>query len=333
MTKVVTFGEIMLRLSPPGYERFAQARSFDVVYGGAEANVAISLANYGVHAEFVTRLPENDLGEACLAYLHYYGVRTDHVVRGGDRLGIYFLEKGAAQRASRVLYDRGGSSFATIQPGMVDWKATFEGADWFHWSGVAPAVSESAAQVCREALQVARQMGLTISCDVNYRAKLWKWGKSQEQVMDDLIAFCDVVSGIQVPGTVITDGHVDANKCRAACEETHKRFPNLKTIALSLRGSLSSRSICSGVLWHKGEFFVAPQYDLLPIVDRVGSGDAFMGGLIYGRRQFGNEHKRALRFAVAAFCLKHSIPGDANVVTVAEVEQLMSGDTSGSVSR
>ena len=176
--KVVTFGEIMLRLAPPGFQRFTQARSFEVLYGGGEANVAVSLANYGEAAEFVTRLPKNELGDACLASLRSYGVHTDHIVRGGDRLGIYFLETGAAQRASKVIYDRAGSSFATIQPGMVDWDAVFDGADWFHWTGITPAVSQGAAEACREAIQIAGQKGLTVSCDMNYRAKLWKWGKS-----------------------------------------------------------------------------------------------------------------------------------------------------------
>ena len=344
MSKIVTFGEIMLRLAPPGFQRFTQARTFEIMYGGGEANVAASLANYGETAEFVTRLPKNDLGDACIAFLRSYGVHTDYIVRGGERLGIYFLEMGAAQRASKVVYDRAGSSLATIQPGMVDWKAVFEGADWFHWTGITPAVSQGAADACREGIRVARQMGLTVSCDMNYRAKLWKWGKSAGQVMADLVGLCDVaigneedadkVFGIQAPEADVTAGKVDADEYRYVCKELVKRFPGLKTVAITLRGSVSaSHNTWSGMLLHNGEFYTAPTYDIIPIVDRVGGGDAFMGGLIYGLRQYTRDAEKALRFAVAASCLKHSIPGDFNAVTVAEVEQLMAGDTSGRVAR
>ncbi len=342
--KVVTFGEIMLRLAPPGFQRFTQTRSFDVLYGGGEANVAVSLANYGDTAEFVTRLPKNELGDACVASLRSYGVHTDYVVRGGDRLGIYFLETGAAQRGSKVIYDRAGSSFATIQPGMVNWPAVFEGADWFHWTGITPAVSQGAAEACREAIQAAKQLGLIVSCDLNYRAKLWKWGKSAGEVMGELVAACDVaigneedadkVFGIKAPEADVTAGKVEADHYRAVCDELVKRFPNLKTVAITLRGSLSaSHNTWSGVLWSAGQFFTAPTYDITPIVDRVGGGDAFMGGLIYGLRKFSGYPGKALKFAVAASCLKHSIIGDFNAVSVAEVEQLMAGDASGRVSR
>ncbi len=342
--KVVTFGEIMLRLAPPGFQRFTQARSFDVLYGGGEANVAVSLTNYGEAAEFVTRLPRNDLGEACLGALRAVGVHTDHIVRGGDRLGIYFLETGAAQRASKVIYDRANSSFATIQPGTVDWNAAFDGADWFHWTGITPAVSQGAAEACHEAIQIAKQKGLTVSCDLNYRAKLWKWGKSAGEVMSDLVAQCDVaigneedaekVFGLKAPESDVTAGKVDAAHYRFVCEELVKRFPLLRTVAITLRGSLSaSHNTWSGVLWDKGQFFTAPTYDIVPIVDRVGGGDSFMGGLIYGLRKFTDDPGKALRFAVAASCLKHSILGDFNAVSVAEVEQLMAGDASGRVSR
>ena len=342
--KVVTFGEIMLRLAPPGFQRFTQARSFDASFGGGEANVAVSLANYGETAEFVTRLPKNELGDACLASLRAAGVHTDHIARGGDRLGIYFLETGAAQRASKVIYDRAGSSFATIQSGMIDWRAVFDGADWFHWTGITPAVSQGAAEACLEAIQVAKESGLTVSCDLNYRAKLWKWGKSAGEVMADLVKHCDVaigneedaekVFGIKAPESDVTAGKVDAGHYRFVCEELVKRFPSLRTVAITLRGSLSaSHNTWSGVLWDKGQFFTAPTYDIAPIVDRVGGGDAFMGGLIYGLRKFTGDPGRALKFAVAASCLKHSIVGDFNAVSVAEVEQLMGGDASGRVSR
>ena len=222
--RVVTLGEIMLRLAPPGFQRFTQTHTFEASFGGGEANVAVSLANYGEAAEFVTRLPKNELGDACLAALRACGLHTDHIARGGDRLGIYFLEMGAAQRASKVIYDRVGSSFATIQPGMIDWPAVFDGADWFHWTGITPAVSPGAAEVCFEAIRAAKRVGLTVSCDLNYRAKLWKWGKSAGEVMSDLVAQCDVaigneedaekVFGIKAPKSDVTAGKVEAEHYR-----------------------------------------------------------------------------------------------------------------------
>lgn len=350
--KVVTFGEIMMRLSPPGFLRFGQARSFDVIYGGGEANVAASLANYGVPVDYVTRLPENDLGEACIQFLRGYGVGVDKIVRGGERLGIYFLEMGAVQRGSKVVYDRAGSAIATIERGMIDWKHVFADADWFHWTGITPAISAGTAEVCLEAVQLAKEMGLTVSCDLNYRKKLWKWGKTPGEVMPELVRHCDVaigneedadkVFGIRAPETDVTAGVVKADKYRFVCEELAKRFPNLKTIAITLRGSISaSHNTWSGVLWacpepgrrDQGEFYVGPTYDITHIVDRVGGGDSFMGGLIYGLLTYENNRQAALNFAVAASCLKHSIFGDFNMVTVAEAEKLMRGDVSGRVSR
>ena len=342
--KVVTFGEIMMRLSPPGFLRFGQTRSFDVIYGGGEANVAVSLANFGVPVDYVTRLPNNDLGEACIQFLRGYGVGVDKIVRGGDRLGVYFLEMGAVQRGSKVIYDRANSAMATIQRGMIDWQQVFADADWFHWTGITPAISAGTADVCLEGVQAAKQMGLTVSCDLNYRKKLWKWGKTPGEVMPELVGHCDVaigneedadkVFGISAPETDVTAGVVEADKYRSVCEELAKRLPNLKTIAITLRGSISaSRNTWSGVLWQQREFYVGPSYDITHIVDRVGGGDAFMGGLIYGLRTYGENRQRALDFAAAASCLKHSIFGDFNMVTVAEVEKLMGGDVSGRVSR
>jgi 2-dehydro-3-deoxygluconokinase len=342
--KVVTFGEIMMRLSPPGFLRFGQARSFDVIYGGGEANVAVSLANLGVPVDYVTRLPDNDLGDACVQFLRQYGVGVDKIVRGGERLGIYFLEMGAVQRGSKVIYDRADSAIATIERGMIDWQQVFADADWFHWTGITPAISARTADVCLEAVQVAKEMGLTVSCDLNYRKKLWKWGKTPGEVMPELVGYSDVaigneedadkVFGIRAPETDVTAGVVEADKYRSVCEELAKRFPNLKTIAITLRGSISaSHNTWSGVLWDRGEFYVGPTYDITHIVDRVGGGDAFMGGLIYGLRTYGDDRRRALNFAVAASCLKHSIFGDFNLVTVTEAEKLMGGDVSGRVSR
>ena len=342
--KIVTFGEIMLRLKTPGFERFLQAHSFEAMYAGGEANVAVSLANFGITAEFVTRLPKNDLGDACLNSIRQYGVQTGHILRGGERLGAYFLEAGAAQRASKVIYDRSGSSFATIQPGMVDWDAVFNDAAWFHWTGITPAVSESAARTCEEAILAAKKRHLTISTDLNYRAKLWSWTKNPGEVMTNLVQHCNIaigneedaekVFGIKAHGTNITSGKVDAGKYQAVCEALIKKMPNLERVAITLRGSVSaSHNTWSGVLWSDNKFFTAPTYDIIPIIDRVGGGDAFAAGLIYGLNTFAEEPQRALNFAVAASCLKHSMPGDFNLVGVAEVEALVAGEASGRVQR
>jgi 2-dehydro-3-deoxygluconokinase len=344
MTRVVTFGEIMLRLSPPGQLRFTQARAFDAIYGGGESNVAVSLANYGIPVSFVTRLPNHEIGEACLQFLRQYGVGTEHILRGGDRVGIYFLETGAAQRGSKVIYDRAGSSFATIQPGMIDWDQIFEGATWFHWTGITPAISQGAAEACLEAAKAARKHGLTVSSDLNYRAKLWKWGKSAGEVMSELVEQCDVaigneedaekVFGIRSSGADVTTGKVSADQYRIVCEKLRERFPSLKTIAITLRGSLSaSHNTWSAILWKEGQLLTAPTYDITHIVDRVGGGDSFMGGLIYGLLTYADNPQKALNFAVAASALKHTIFGDFNLVSLKEVEQLMGGDASGRVSR
>ena len=351
MKKIVTFGEIMLRLSPPGFQRFVQARSFDVIYGGGEANVAASLANYGQAVEYVTRLPANDVGDACLNFIRQYGIGTNHIARGGDRLGIYFLEMGSAQRGSKVIYDRAGSAIATIQPGMIDWETTFADADWFHWTGITPAISEGTAAVCLEAVQTAKKMELTVSCDLNYRKKLWKWGKTPGEVMPEMVALCDVaigneedadkVFGIRALEADVTGGKVEAEAYVYVCNELAERFPNLEIIAITLRGSLSaSHNTWSAILRARPEpnrrngnkIYTAPRYDIVPIVDRVGGGDSFCGGLIYGLRAY-DDVQRALNFAVAASCLKHTVSGDFNLVSVAEVEKLMGGDVSGRVSR
>ncbi len=342
--KVVTFGEIMLRLSPPGYQRFTQARSFDVIYGGGEANVAASLANFGIPVDYITRLPNNDIGEACLQYLRQYGIGTGKIIRGGDRLGIYFLEMGAVQRGSKVVYDRSNSSLASIQPGMVDWQAAFADADWFHWTGITPAVSEGAASVCLEAARIASEMGLTVSCDLNFRKNLWKWGKKASEVMPELVSYCNIaigneedaekVFGIRASEADVLAGKVEASQYQYVCEELAKRFPRLEKIAITLRGSISaSHNSWSGVLWLPGGFYSAPTFEITHIVDRVGGGDSFMGGLIYGLRTYGLDYQKALNFAVAASCLKHTIFGDFNIVSVSEAEKLMGGDVSGRVSR
>ena len=346
MPKVITFGEIMLRLSTPGYLRFGQARQFDATFGGGEANVAVSLANYGIDAAFVTRLPDNDIAKACIKDLRSYGVDTSKIVFGGDRVGIYFLETGAVARPSKVVYDRAGSAIATIQPGMIDWKKVFEGADWFHWTGITPALSQGAADVCLEAIKAANALGVTVSCDLNYRKNLWKYGKTAGEVMPSLVEGCDVilgneedadkVFGIKPEGfdVTATGGAIDQGRFRSVGEQLMKRFPRAKKVIITLRGSINANhNTWGGVLWDGAKLYESPRYDITHIVDRVGGGDSFMGGLIYGLLSYPGDDQKALNFAVAASCLKHTIFGDYNQVTVAEVENLMKGDASGRVAR
>ena len=348
MNKVVTFGEIMLRLAPQGFLRFSQANSFDVIYGGGESNVAVSLANYGVPVDFVTRLPKNDIGECAMMEMRKRGVNVDNIVYGGDRLGIYFLETGAVARGSKVVYDRAHSAMSEIEPGMVDWEKVFEGAAWFHWTGITPAISQSAADACLEACKAASKMGLTISTDLNYRAKLWKyWSDSdRERIMTELTSYCDVVLGneedaekhfgIHPEGLdVHKDGHdVKAEAFLSVCKQMMEKFPRAKKVITTLRGSISaSHNTWAGVLYDGENMYETRQYQITDIVDRVGGGDSFMGGLIYGLLKYPEDDQNALDFAVAASCLKHTIKGDANLVTVDEVEKLLSGDASGRVAR
>jgi len=346
MPRVITFGEIMLRLSTPGYLRFGQARQFDATFGGGEANVAVSLANYGIDAAFVTRLPDNDIAKSCLKDLRSYGVDTSRIIFGGDRVGIYFLETGAVARPSKVVYDRAGSSIATIQPGMIDWKKVFEGADWFHWTGITPALSQGAADVCLEAVRAANALGVTVSCDLNYRKNLWKYGKTAGEVMPALVEGCDIilgneedadkVFGIKPEGfdVTATGGAIDQRRFQSVGEQLMKRFPRAKKVIITLRGSINANhNTWGGVLWDGRTLYQSPRYDITHIVDRVGGGDSFMGGLIYGLLSFPGDDQKALNFAVAASCLKHTIFGDYNQVTVAEVENLMKGDASGRVAR
>ncbi len=346
MKKVVTFGEIMLRLSPPGFLRFSQANSFDVVYGGGESNVAVSLANYGVPVDFVTRLPKNDLGECALMEMRKRGVNTQNIIFGGDRLGIYFLETGAVTRGSKVVYDRAHSSMAEMKPGMIDWKKVFEGAGWFHWTGITPAISQGSADACLEAVKVASEMGITISTDLNYRAKLWKYGVPSEPIMTELTSYCDIILGneedaemhfgIKPEGlNVTTQGHeVTAQAFLSVCKQMMVKFPKAKKVITTLRGSISaSHNSWAGVLYDGKDMFESKQYQITHIVDRVGGGDSFMGGLIYGLLQYPDNDQHALDFAVAASCLKHTIVGDANLATKSEVEKLMGGDASGRVAR
>jgi 2-dehydro-3-deoxygluconokinase len=342
--RVLTFGEIMLRLNPPNYERFTQARSFDVIYGGGEANVAVSLANFGVSVGYVTRLPKNEIGERCVQFLRQYGINTDYILRGGDRIGIYFLEMGASTRSSKVIYDRTNSAIATAEINMFDWNSIFEGVEWFHWTGITPAISKNLADICLEAIKVAKKKNLTVSCDLNYRANLWKWGKKAAEIMPELVKYCDIaigneedaekVFGIKASDTDVRSGKLDPQKYRLVCEGLAKKFPNLKYISITLRGSISaSHNTWSGILYDKKDIYFAPQYDITHIIDRVGGGDAFAAGIIYGFLTYKTDLQRILNFAVAASCLKHTIFGDFNLVSLEEVNKLMEGDTSGRVSR
>ena len=342
--KIITFGEIMLRLATPEHQRFTQVTSLNATFGGGEANVAVSLANYGLNAEFVTRLPENDLGQAVLMDLRKHNVGTHHIIFGGGRLGIYFLETGAVSRPSKVIYDRASSSIAEIKPGMINWEGVFEGASWFHWTGITPAISEGAALVCLEGIKTANRKGITVSCDLNFRKNLWKWGKNAGEVMPDLVSGCDIilgneedaekVFGIKPERGDVSSGHVSAVEYKSVCEKLMKQFTRANKVIITLRGSINAdHNSWSGVLFDGKKLFEAPEYQITHIVDRVGGGDSFMGGLIYGLISWPGDDQKALNFAVAASCLKHTIHGDYNLVSVSEVEQLMKGDGSGRVVR
>ncbi|MDC0177752.1 sugar kinase [Polaribacter sp.] len=348
MGKVVTFGEIMLRLAPQGFLRFSQANNFDVVYGGGESNVAVSLANYGVDVDFVTRLPKNDIGACAMMEMRKRGVGVNKIVWGGDRLGIYFLETGAVSRGSKVVYDRAHSAISEIKSGMIDWDSVFDGVEWFHWTGITPAISQGSADVCLEAVKAASAKGITISTDLNYRAKLWNFcdDTHREKIMTELTSYCDIVLGneedaemhfgIKPAGiSVQTEGHnVKAEAFLSVCEQMMEKFPRAKKVITTLRGSISaSHNTWAGVLYDGKTLLQTRQYQITDIVDRVGGGDSFMGGLIYGLLKYPEDDQNALDFAVAASCLKHTIKGDANLATVAEVEKLMGGDASGRVAR
>lgn len=340
MAKIVCFGEIMLRLAPPGYERFVQAKTFDVVYGGGEANVAVSLANYGMDAAFVTRLPENPIGQAAINELRRYGVDTGKIVKGGERVGIYFIEKGASQRASKVVYDRAHSSISTAKTGDFDWNKIFEGVEWFHFTGITPALGDNVAELTLEACKAAKEKGLTISCDLNFRKNLWTSEKAGK-VMGGLMEYVDVcianeedaekVFGIKADSTDITGGKLSHEGYKKVAEELKKKF-GFKKVAITLRGSISaSDNNWAAMLYDGTDFFFSKNYPI-HIVDRVGGGDSFGGGLIYAAMN-GYSSQDTIEFAVAASCLKHSIEGDFNHATLAEVKALMGGDGSGRVQR
>lgn len=342
MSRVVTFGEVMLRLKSPAHERLFQSAELEATFGGGEANVSVSLANYGMDAAFATVLPENDIAAACVRELRGFGVDTSKIVNGPGRMGIYFVEAGANQRPSKVIYDRANSAIALAKVGDVDWSEVFAGATWFHITGITPAISANAAELSLESVKVAKEMGLTVSCDFNFRGKLWKYGKDAPEIMRELVKYVDVgianeedcqkCLDISVD-VAVESGELDTAKYEALSKKVLDFFPDMKTIAITLRESKSAdHNGWSACLRDADGFVLSDSYEINDIVDRVGGGDSFSGGLIYGLNNYESKED-ALNFAVAASCLKHSIMGDFNRVSVGEVVNLMGGDGSGRVQR
>lgn len=338
--RVITFGEIMLRLAPEGYYRFVQADKYGATYGGGEANVAVSLANFGLDAAFVTKLPAHEIGQAGVNTLRRFGVDTSFITRGGDRVGIYFLEKGASQRPSKVIYDRAGSAIAKATTDDFNWDAIFDGADWFHFTGITPALGDNVAEICLEACKKAKERNITVSCDLNYRKKLWTKEKAG-QVMGELCKYVDVcianeedaadVFGIKAANTDVTSGKVNHEGYKDVAKQLADRF-GFKKIAITLRSSISANdNDWAAMLYENGEYFFSKTYHM-HIVDRVGGGDSFGAGLIYASLM-NYAPQETIEFAVAASCLKHSVEGDLNMVSVAEVKNLAGGDASGRVQR
>ena len=340
--KYLTFGEIMLRLKSPGHERFFQSPMLEATFGGGEANVAVSLANYGEDVGFLSVLPKNAIGDECIKELRRFGVDTSRVVRGGERLGIYYLETGANQRPSKVVYDRAYSAIAMAKPGDIDWDKTFEGVEWFHITGITPAISESAMELSLESVKEAKKRGITVSCDLNYRKNLWKYGKKASEVMRELARYVDVAianeEDVQKSLEITTDvnvesGELDRSKYKALGDKVLAAYPDMKMIAITLRESKSADwNGWAACLNDREHFYESKRYEIRDIIDRVGGGDSFAGGLIYGLNNY-ESRQQALEFAVAASCLKHSIDGDFNRVDVDEVEKLMGGDGTGRVQR
>ena len=340
--KYLTFGEIMLRLKSPGHERFFQSPMLEATFGGGEANVAVSLANYGEDVGFLSVLPKNAIGDERIKELRRFGVDTSRVVRGGERLGIYFLETGANQRPSKVVYDRAYSAIAMAKPGDIDWEKTFAGVEWFHITGITPAISESAMELSLESVKEAKKRGITVSCDLNYRKNLWKYGKKASEVMRELAKYVDVAianeEDVQKSLEITTDvnvesGELDRSKYKALGDKVLAAYPDMKMIAITLRESKSADwNGWAACLNDREHFYESKRYEIRDIIDRVGGGDSFAGGLIYGLNNY-ESRQQALEFAVAASCLKHSIDGDFNRVDVDEVEKLMGGDGTGRVQR
>ncbi|HAF51125.1 MAG: 2-dehydro-3-deoxygluconokinase [Synergistaceae bacterium] len=342
MAKIVTFGEIMLRLSPPDHEVILQSPVFEATFGGAEANVAVSLANLGEDVSYVTAVPANVLGDAMVREVRKFGVCTRHIRRSGERLGIYFTEKGACMRPSKVVYDRAHSSIADVKPGDFDWDAIFDGVEWFHVTGITPAIAKGTAEVTIEAVKKCKEKGITVSCDLNFRKKLWKWGKSAPEVMGEIVQYADLAIGneedcqhsLGIQADIdVTKGELDVEQYKKLTDKVLKAFPNLERIAITLRESHSADdNDWSAVLADRENFYVSRKYPIRDIVDRVGGGDSFAAGLIYGLRNLSSP-KEALEFAVAFSALKHTIPGDFNYASKEDAFTLMKGDVSGRVQR
>lgn len=344
--KVVTFGEIMMRLTAPHFLRFSQTKDFTLTYGGSEANVAASLSYFGIPAEFVTRLPDNGMAHACIDDLRANGLHTDGIVFGGKRIGLYFLESGAAFRNSNVVYDRDGSSFATLKPGMIDWESIFKDAGWFHWSGISAAITQDAADACLEALQVADKMGLTISCDLNYRKKLWQYGRTAPEVMAPLLQYSDVIFGAEaeycevmntrsvVFKAVDENYKMDLAAMEELCKDVLHQVPRCKKVFLEMRNSITSNhNLLGAVVYSNGTLKKSRIYAIESEVDRMGAGDAFAAGMIYGLMTYPDDDQKTLDFALAASALKNTIYGDINTVSSEEVASLAAGNTSGRVNR
>ena len=343
--KVVTCGEIMVRLGAPGYLKLIQSDNFEVSYAGAEANVAVSLSNYGIDTEYITCLPDNPIAERCIMDLRGHKVGVEHIQRSGKRIGILYLETGSNARPSKVYYDREDSSFETIEIGSIDWHDILKDATWFHWTGITPALSENAAAECLKAIKTANELGVTVSCDINYRGNLWRYGKSASEVMLELVAGADIILGNEEDCEKVfgikpqgfdasnTCGMVDQGSFISVCQQMMHKFPRCKKMAVTLRGAINANhNTWGGVLYDGNHLIESRRYDITDIVDRVGGGDSFMGGLIYGLLHY-KDDKQALEFATAASCLKHTLKGDFNWVTVNDVENLMNGDISGRVKR
>jgi 2-dehydro-3-deoxygluconokinase len=344
--RIVAFGEVLLRLTPPGYLKLSQTNSFAATFGGSETNCAVSLAHFGMQTEFVTRLPKNEIAEACLMELRSHGVKTDNVVIGGERLGLYYFENAAAQRVSKVVYDRANSSFATLKPEMIDWEKVLQGATWFHWSGIGPGLSQEAADTCLRALTVAKKMGITVSCDLNYRKTLWQYGKTAPEVMLPLIEKCDVLFGTGSEYQVVFGVKPVSYKVKSASEpidlaayqtffeQVQAKAPNCKKLFIALRNTLdANHHILTGLLYADGKLTTAHTYAIEHVVDSVGVGDAFAAGIVYGLINYPDNDATALEFSVAAATLKNTIYGDFNLVTADEVKTLMKNEGSENIAR
>lgn len=345
MAKIVTFGEIMVRLSAPDYLKLIQTDRLDVSYAGAEANVAVSLANYGMQTDFVTCLPENPIAERCIMDLRGHKVGVSHIQRTSGRMGILYIETGSNARSSKIYYDREYSSFAQINSGSISWEDILRDADWFHWTGITPALSENTAKECKEAIRIANELGVTVSCDINYRNNLWRYGKSASDIMPEMVAGCDVIMGNEEDCEKVfgikpegfnaeqTNGSINAYLFESVCSQITQLFPRCKKMAMTLRGAINANhNTWKGILYNGQKLLQSTQYDITDIVDRVGGGDSFMGGLIFGLLHY-KDDMLALEFATAASCLKHTLKGDYNWMTVEEVENLMKGESSGRIKR